>query len=66
MLEGKLPETPAQTLMLSMPPMIEYVALIYVSPEADTEETAQNLGMELVGLPIAMIVSPAFYIQINR
>lgn len=66
LLEGKLPETPAEIFMLSIPPLVEYVALVHVSPEADTEETSKNLEMELVGLPIAMIVSPAYYIQINR
>jgi hypothetical protein len=49
-----------------MPPFVEHVALVYVAVGADTEQTGEELDRVLDGLPVAMVVSPAYYIQINR
>ena len=66
LLRGEIPKTPAETLSLPFPPDFENVALVYVHPEADTAETADSLEAALAGLPVGMIVSPGFYIQMMR
>jgi hypothetical protein len=66
LLEGRFPETPAHLFWLPMPPWVEKVALVYVPLGADTEQTAEGLNRALDGLSVAMVVSPAYYSQINR
>ena len=66
LLQGKFPETPAHLFWLPMPPFVANVALVYVALQADTEHTAQELDRLMKGLSVAMVVSPAYYSQINR
>jgi hypothetical protein len=66
LLEGKFPETPAFLFWLPIPPCVENVATVYVALQADNEHTAQELNKVMDGLSLAMVVSPAYYSQINR
>lgn len=66
LLRGEFPETPAYLLYLPIPPDAERVALVHVVPAASNEQTAASLNQALKGLSVAMVVSPAYYSQINR
>jgi hypothetical protein len=66
LLEGHFPETPGYLFGLPMPPMTERVALVYVVPSANNEQTGASLNQALEGLSVAAVVSPAYYSQINR
>ncbi len=66
LLRGEFPETPADLFLLPIPPFTERVALVYVAPAANSEQTAANLNQALDGLSVAMVVSPAYYSQISR
>jgi hypothetical protein len=66
LLRGKFPETPADLFWLPIPPFTEKVALVYVAPAANDERTGASLNQALDGLSVAMVVSPAYYSQINR
>lgn len=66
LLRGEFPETPADLFWLPSPPPTERVALVYVDPAANDERTNVSLSRALAGLPVAMVVSPAYYAQINR
>jgi hypothetical protein len=66
LLRGEFPETPAYLFWLPIPPATEKVALVYVTLSANTEQTGASLSQALDGLSVAMVVSPAYYSQINR
>jgi hypothetical protein len=66
LLRGEFPETPADWFWLPIPPLTERVALVYVAPAANDERTGARLIQALDGLSVAMVVSPAYYSQINR
>jgi hypothetical protein len=66
LLQGEFPETPAELFGLPIPPFTEKVALVYVAPAANGQQTGASLSRALDGLSVAMVVSPAYYSQINR
>jgi hypothetical protein len=66
LVRGEFPETPAELFWLPIPPLTERVALVYVAPAANSEQTGASLKRALDGLSVAMVVSPAYYSQINR
>jgi hypothetical protein len=66
LLRGEFPETPAELFWLPVPPFTERVALVYVAPAANSEQTGASLNQALDGLSVAMVVSPAYYSQVNR
>jgi hypothetical protein len=66
LVRGEFPETPADLLWLSSPPFTERVALVYVAPAANDEDTGASLNQALDGLSIATVLSPAYYTLINR
>lgn len=66
LLDGAFPETPAHHLWLSTPPLTERVALIWVAPSANNLESGNSLKRALEGMPIAAILSPAYYTMMMR
>ncbi len=66
LVRGEFPETPADLFWLPIPPFTEKVALVYVAPAANSEQTGASLSQALDGLSVAMVVSPAYYSHINR
>jgi hypothetical protein len=65
LLRGDFPETPADLFWLPIPPLTEKVALVYPTRAANCEQTGASLSQALGGLSVAMVVSPAYYSQIN-
>jgi hypothetical protein len=66
LLRGEFPETPADLFWLPTPPPTEMVALVYVAPAANNQQTVASLNFAIDGSSVAMVVSPAYYSQINR